>query len=133
MRRSKLLFILFQVILKFLEIYLLKNIKIQRDEFLYDKAWIPTRAIYDIYIRKTFTHICYLFCIEFSQTLLMPYERFVMLLKLRSHTHHLNMHYTYTGGRCKNHAIPFRFTQKCFTLTLGVNTKTCLIDFSSTK
>jgi hypothetical protein len=31
---------------KVLEIYLLKNMKIH-DELLYDKAWIPTRAIYD--------------------------------------------------------------------------------------
>ena len=30
------------------EIYLLKKIKILHDEFLYDKAWIPTRAKYDI-------------------------------------------------------------------------------------
>jgi hypothetical protein len=29
-----------------LEIYLLKN-KIFHDELLYDKAWVPTRAIYD--------------------------------------------------------------------------------------
>jgi hypothetical protein len=31
---------------KVLEIYLLKNMKIHA-ELLYDKAWIPTRAIYD--------------------------------------------------------------------------------------
>jgi hypothetical protein len=29
---------------KVLEIYLSKNIKMLHDEFLYDKAWIPTRA-----------------------------------------------------------------------------------------
>jgi hypothetical protein len=29
---------------KILEIYLLKNIKILHDEFLYDKAWIPSRT-----------------------------------------------------------------------------------------
>ena len=46
--------------------------------------------------------ICYLFCIEFSQALLMPYERFVILLKSRSRTHHPHMHYSYTGGRRKN-------------------------------
>ena len=33
---------------KVLEIYLLKNIKILNDEFMYDKAWIPTNAIHDI-------------------------------------------------------------------------------------
>ena len=31
---------------KILEIYLLKNIKMLHDEFLYDKAWIPTKAKY---------------------------------------------------------------------------------------
>jgi hypothetical protein len=33
---------------KFLDIYPLKNIKMLHDEFLYDKAWIPTRAKHDI-------------------------------------------------------------------------------------
>jgi hypothetical protein len=32
----------------------------------------------------------------------MLYERFVMLLKSRSRTHHPLMHYSYTGGRRKN-------------------------------
>ena len=76
-------------------------------------------------------HVCCLFCIEFSQALLMPYERFVMLLKSRSRTHHPHMHYTYTGGRRKN--MPFHLsTQKCFTPTLGVNTKNiCPIGYPS--
>jgi hypothetical protein len=43
-------------------------------------------------------HICCLLCIEFGQALLMPYERFVMLLKSRSRTHHPHMHYSYTGS-----------------------------------
>jgi hypothetical protein len=51
---------------------------------------------------KPFTHICCLLCIEFSQALLMPYERFVMLLKSRSRTHHPHMHYSYTGSRRNN-------------------------------
>jgi hypothetical protein len=37
------------------------------------------------------------FCIEFSQALLMPYERFVMLLKSRSH-----INYSYTRSRRNN-------------------------------
>jgi hypothetical protein len=45
------------------------------------------------------------FCIEFSQALLMPYARFVMLLKSRSRTHHSNMYYSYTRGRHRN--MPF--------------------------
>ena len=31
-----------------------------------------------------------------------PYERFVMLLKSRSRTHHPRMHYSYTWGRRRN-------------------------------
>jgi hypothetical protein len=50
-----------------------------------------------------------------------PYERFFMLLKSRPHTHHPNMHYSYTRGRFKKHVIPFRSTQKCFSPTLGEN------------
>jgi hypothetical protein len=64
------------------------------------------------------------FFIEFCQALLMPYERFVMLLKSRSRTHHPHMHYSYTGCRRKNMPSS-RPTQKCYTPTLGVNTKTC--------
>jgi hypothetical protein len=41
------------------------------------------------------------FSIEFSQALLKPYERFVMLLKSRSRTHHSHMHCTYTRGKHK--------------------------------
>jgi hypothetical protein len=45
-------------------------------------------------------------CIEFSQAFLMPYERFVMLLKSRSRTHHPHMHYSYTGvGATTCHSI----------------------------
>ena len=121
MSRSKLLFILFLVILNS-RYFFWKTIKMQHDEILYDKVWIPTRAKYDIYTRKTSTYICCLRCIEFGQALLMPYESFVMLLKSRSHTHHPHMHYSYTGGSRKNmHSI--WSTQKCFTPTLGENAK----------
>jgi hypothetical protein len=74
--------------------------------------------------------ICYLFCIEFGQALLIPYERFLILLKSRSHTHHPHMHYSYTGSRRKNmHSIQIQ--QKCFTPTLGVNNKNILHKFPS--
>jgi hypothetical protein len=63
----------------------------------------------------------------------MPYERFVMLLKSRSRRHHPHMHYSYTRGRHKKHAIPSRSTQKCFTLTLGVNTKKYPIGYTPNK
>jgi hypothetical protein len=42
------------------------------------------------------------FYIEFSQALLMPYEKFVMLLKSRTHIHLPHIHYSYTRGRRKN-------------------------------
>ena len=73
--------------------------------------------------------MCCLFCIEFSQALLMPYERFVMLLKSRSHTHH-HISTTPTLGVGAKTCFPSRSTKKCSTPTLGVNTKTCLRDFS---
>ena len=60
--------------------------------------------------------------IEFSQALLMPYERFVMLLKSRSRRHHPHMHYSHIGVGAKT-CFPSRSTQNCFTSTLGVNTK----------
>ena len=59
-----------------------------------------------------------------------PYERFIMLLKSRSRTHHPHICITPTLGVGTKTCFPFRSTQKCFTPTLGVNTKTCLIGFS---
>ena len=58
--------------------------------------------LYMIFRLGKHSHICCLFCIKFSQALLMPYERFVMLLKSRSRTHHPHMHYSYTSGRRRN-------------------------------
>ena len=60
----------------------------------------------------------------------MPYERFVILLKSRSRTHHPHMHYSYTVVGAKT-CFPSRFTQKCFTPTLGENTKNMLHRFPS--
>jgi hypothetical protein len=73
------------------------------------------------------------FSIKFSEALLMPYERFVMLLKLGSHTHHPHMHYSYTWDRRKN--MPFHLDppKKCFTPTLGVNTKNIPLRISPNK
>ena len=59
-----------------------------------------------IFRLEELSHICCLLYIEFSVALLMPYERFVILLKSRSRTHHPYMHYSYTSGRRKNmHSI----------------------------
>ena len=46
-----------------------------------------------------------------------------MLLKSRSRTHHPHMHYSYSGGRRKNMSFHLDPLKKCFTPTLGVNTK----------
>ena len=92
------------------------------DEFLYDKAWIPTRAIYENY------HL-YAACLHWVlSNFVDPYERFVMLLKSRSRTHHPHMQYSYTGVGSKT-CFPFRSTQKCVISTLGVNTKNMLDSF----
>ena len=47
-------------------------------------------------------HICCLLLHWVLSSFVDPYERFVMLLKSRSRTHHPHMHYSNTGGRCKN-------------------------------
>ena len=46
--------------------------------------------------------ICCLFLHCVLSRFVDPYERFVMLLKSRSLTHHPNVHYSYTGGKHKN-------------------------------
>ena len=50
-------------------------------------------------------HICCLLLHWVLSSFVDPYERFVLLLKSRSRTHHPHMHYSYTRGRCKN--MPF--------------------------
>ena len=89
------------------------------DEFLYDKAWIPTRALHRL---GKLPHICCLLLHWVLSSFVDPYERFVMLLKSRSRTHHPHMHYSYTGVGATT-CFPSRSTQNCFTSTLGVNTK----------
>ena len=42
-----------------------------------------------------------------------PYERFIMLLKSRSRTHHPNMQYSYTGGR-RNNMLSIQIHPKIF-------------------
>ena len=75
--------------------------------------------------------ICWLFLHWVLSSFVDPYERFVMLLKSRSCTHHiylLLLHWEY-----RKTCLPSRCTQKCCTPTLGVNTKTCLLGFLSAK
>jgi hypothetical protein len=49
----------------------------------------------------------------------MPYERFVMLLKSRSRTHHPRMHYSYTWGRRKNMPSIWIHPKMFYTYTRG--------------
>ena len=80
-------------------------------------------------LEKTSIHICCLFCIEFSQALLMPYERFVMLLKSRSRTHHPHVHYSQIGDRHKN-MLSIQIHQKNVLLLHWKKTsKICFIGF----
>jgi hypothetical protein len=95
-----------------LEIYLSKIWKLY-DEFLYDESFKFLPQPYTRLGKLPLIKYC-LLCIEFSQVLLIPYERFLMLLKSRSRTHHLYMHYSYTVST-------FPSTKKCYTSTLGVN------------
>ena len=106
-----------------MEIYFLKNTKTLYDEFLYDKAWIPTRAIYENY------HL-YAACLHWVlSNFVDPYERFVMLLKSRSRTHHPNMHYSYSAGRHKN--MPsIKIYPKMFYSYTGGEPKNMLVWFS---
>jgi hypothetical protein len=122
MRKSELLFILFLVILKFKRFIFQKHKKFMMSSCMTKLEFLPEPYMI-LRLRKPFTHICCLFCTEFSQALLMPYERFVMLLKSRSRTHHPHMHYSYTRSRRNN--MPFHQDPPkiYFTPTLGVNTK----------
>ena len=117
---------------KVLEIYLLKK---------YKKCYMMSSCItklefppepYMLFRLEKLPHICCLLLHWVLSSFVDPYERFVMLLKSRSRTHHPNMHYSYTGVGART-CLPFRSTQKCSTPTLGVNTKTCLLGFPSIK
>ena len=131
MRRSELLFILFQLTLKFWRFIFWKNTKMLHNEFMYDKAWIPTRAIHVIKARKTSIYMLLVLHWVFS-SFVDPYERFVMLQN-QDHVHSTHKCTTPALGVGAKTCFPSRSTQKCFTPTLGVNTKTCLIGFPSTK
>ena len=73
-------------------------------------------------------HTCCLLLHWVLSSFVDPYERFVMLLKSRSRTHHtylLLLHWEYAKTW-----LPSRFTQKCSTPTLGVNTKNMFVRYS---
>ena len=109
-----------------------KNTKMLHDEFLYDKAWIPTKAIHVIYARKTSTYMSLAFALSFVK----------LCWPLWEICHALKIKITYTPpayalllpwGKAQKHAIHLDLPKKYSTPTLGMNTKTCLLGFPSTK
>ena len=131
MRWPELLFILFQVTLKFWIFIFWKTQKCYMMSSCMTKLEFPQES-YMLFRLEKPSHICCLLLQWVLSSFVDPYERFVMLLKSRSRTHHPHMHYSYIGGSRKNHATPSRFTQKCFTPTLGVNHNN-MLDRISTK
>jgi hypothetical protein len=95
------------------KIYLLKKYKFMMSSCMTKLEFLPEPYMM-FRLGKPFTHICCLLCIGFSQVLLMPYERFVMLLKSRSRTHHPHMHYSYTGSRRNNMTFHLDSLKKIF-------------------
>ena len=73
--------------------------------------------------------ICYLFCIEFSQALLMPYERFVMPLKIKityiPPTYALLLH----QGQAQKHAFHLDPPKNVLLLHWEKTPKICFIGF----
>ena len=120
MRRSKLLFILFQVTLKFWRFIFWKTQKFYMMSSYMTKLEFPLEP-HMLFRLGKLPHICCLFLHWVLSSFVDPYERFVMILKSKSHTHHiylLLLHWEYAKT-----CFPSRFTQKCFTPTLGVNIK----------
>ena len=115
---------------KVLEIYLLKTQKYYMMSSCMTKLEFPLEP-YMLFRLEKLRHICYLLLHWVLSSFVYPYERFVMLLKSRSCTHHPHICTTPTLGVGAKTCFPFRSTQKCFTPTLGVNTKTCLLGFHS--
>ena len=113
--RSKLLFILFQVTLKFWRFIFWKTQKC----YMMSSCMIKLEFLpepYMLFKLEKLPHICCLLLHWVLSSFVRPYERFVMLLKSRSRTQHPNIHYSYTGGRRKNMPSS-RSTQKCFAPT----------------
>ena len=109
-----------------------KNTKTLHDEFLYDKAWISTRATHVIYARKTSTYMLLAFALSFVK-LCWPLLEVCHALKIKITYTPPKICTTPTLGVGTETCLPSRSTQKCLTPTLGVNTKTYLIGFPSTK
>jgi hypothetical protein len=103
MRRSELLFILFHVILKFWRFIFWKTQKYMMSSCMTKLEFSPKP--YMLFRLGKLPYICCLLLYWVLSSFVDPYERFFMLLKSRSRTHHPHMHYSYTGDRCKTHAF----------------------------
>ena len=75
-------------------------------------------------------HICYLLLHWVLSSFVDPYERFVMLLKSISRTHHPHLHYSYTGGRHKNMSFHLDPPKNVLLLHWEWTPKTCLTGFT---
>jgi hypothetical protein len=80
--------------------------KIMMSSFMTKLKFLPKPdLIYILDEQKPLLIYAACFALSLVKLCCIPYERFVMLLKSRSHTHHPHMLYSYTGNR-RNHS-PF--------------------------
>ena len=113
---------------KVLEIYLSKNIKFYMMRSCMTKLeFLPEP--YMLFRLGKLPHICWLLLHWVLSSFVDPYERFVMLLKSRSHTHHPNMHYSYTGGRRNNMPFHLDSPKNILLLHWEKTLKICFIGF----
>ena len=103
---------------KILEIYLLKKLKNAMMSSCMTKLEFPLEP-YMLFRLEKLPHISHLLLHWVLSSFVDPNERFVMLLKSRSHTYHiylLLLHWEYAKT-----CFPFRSTWKYSTPTLGVD------------
>jgi hypothetical protein len=90
------------------------------DEILHDKVWIPTRAKMNIFRLGKLLLSCYLYFIEFGQTLLYALWEVCHTFKIKIILHISHSHF-------------ILFHQKKFSPTLGENIKNIPFRFLSNK
>jgi hypothetical protein len=100
MRRSKLLFILFQVTQSSGDLSFEKHKNVMMSSCMIKLEFLPKS-----YMLFRLGKLSFKYCLQLHKVVssfVELYERFVMLLKSRSHTHCPHMRYPYTRGRRKN-------------------------------
>ena len=129
MRRSELLFILFLVILKFWRFIFWKTQKFYMMSSCMTKLEFPPEPYMVFRLGKL--PLIYATCFALSLVkLCWPLWEVCHALKIKiTYTPHTHIPAASTLGVRKT-CLSSRSTKKCFTPTLGVNTKTCLIGFS---